>query len=144
MQTKSVKTYIYFNTLFPRKKIWLIRENKIIQRVYFCSKKNREEPILFCLDKILKKSNLKIENISAIIVNKGPGHFTSVRKILIVVNILSWYIDIPAFGIVLKEELDEEQEKKLVNKAINQVNKLKTKQMILPVYLKGADIKKSN
>lgn len=59
---------------------------------------NKTQIILPMIDKILKKHLVKLEEISAIEVNAGPGSFTGLRVGLAIANALSFALKIPVNG----------------------------------------------
>ena len=54
--------------------------------------------LLPLVDEVCSKNKIRLEEINAIDVNKGPGSFTGLRVGLAVVNTLSWLLDIPING----------------------------------------------
>lgn len=63
----------------------------------------QSENLLKFLDRFLKLKNLKLENLEKIIVNTGPGSFTSVRIGVVLANTLSYSLKIPVLGISQKD-----------------------------------------
>lgn len=61
-------------------------------------KSNKAQIILPMIDKILKKHLVKLEEISAIEVNAGPGSFTGLRVGLAITNALSFALKVPVNG----------------------------------------------
>lgn len=59
---------------------------------------NKMQIILPMINKILKKNSVKLEEISAIQVNAGPGSFTGLRVGLAIANSLSFVLKIPVNG----------------------------------------------
>lgn len=59
---------------------------------------NKTQIILPMIDKILKKYSIKLEEISAIQVNTGPGSLTGLRVGIAVANVLSFSLKIPING----------------------------------------------
>ena len=95
----------------------------------------QSENLLSFLDKILKKKRIKLSKISKIIVNRGPGSFTSVRIAIVLANTLSFSLKIPIIGI---DNLDLEKKE-------DYIGLLKLKQgdeFIKPFYYKDANITK--
>ncbi|HBL52299.1 MAG: tRNA (adenosine(37)-N6)-threonylcarbamoyltransferase complex dimerization subunit type 1 TsaB [Candidatus Blackburnbacteria bacterium RIFCSPHIGHO2_02_FULL_39_13] len=58
----------------------------------------RSEKLLAVIDQMLKKHNKKIEDISEIEINLGPGSFTGLRVGVAIANTLGWLLDIPING----------------------------------------------
>ena len=73
-----------------------INEKKFIQTRRIGS--NKTQIILPMIDEILKKHEVKLENISEIQVNVGPGSFTGLRVGLAIANALSFALKIPING----------------------------------------------
>ena len=59
---------------------------------------NKTQIILPMIDEILKKHKVKLEDISEIKVNTGPGSFTGLRVGLAIANALSFVLKIPVNG----------------------------------------------
>lgn len=55
----------------------------------------KAQALLALIDKILKVNNLKLEDISEIKVNTGPGSFTGLRVGISVANALGFFLKIP-------------------------------------------------
>lgn len=58
----------------------------------------KSQAVLPTIDVLLKKHNLKIENIDEIKVNTGPGSFTGIRVGLSIANALGFVLKIPVNG----------------------------------------------
>ncbi len=56
---------------------------------------NKTQIILPMIDKILEKHLIKLEDITAIRVNVGPGSFTGLRVGIAIANCLSFVLKIP-------------------------------------------------
>jgi L-threonylcarbamoyladenylate synthase len=59
---------------------------------------NRKQTILPMINEILRKHTVKINNVSAIEVNVGPGSYTGLRVGLAIANSLSFALNIPING----------------------------------------------
>lgn len=96
----------------------------------------QSEKSLSLLDSFLKKNKFKLQDIKKIVVNRGPGSFTSVRLGIVLANTLSFGLKIPLVGIYNLEIKKKEEYLKL--------NKLKfSKKFIKPYYDRDPDITKS-
>ena len=62
------------------------------------SKILKAQNVLPLIEKILKKQNLKPNDLTAIEVNTGPGSFTGLRVGVAVANTLAWSLKIPVNG----------------------------------------------
>lgn len=58
----------------------------------------KAQVVLPLIDKLLKKHQLKLSDLSAIEVNTGPGSFTGLRVGIAVANTLSFALKIPING----------------------------------------------
>ncbi|HNZ86442.1 MAG TPA: tRNA (adenosine(37)-N6)-threonylcarbamoyltransferase complex dimerization subunit type 1 TsaB [bacterium] len=83
-------------------KLALIKKQEV-----FLLEKNVEnkqsENLLKFLDKFLRSKKVKLQNLKRIIVNTGPGSFTSVRIGVVLANTLSFALKIPVVGTSQKE-----------------------------------------
>lgn len=96
----------------------------------------QSEKTLDLLNTFLKKNKLKLVDIKKIVVNRGPGSFTSVRLGIVFANTLSFALNIPVSGIYNLELKKKEDYLKL--------SKLKfAKNFIKPYYDREPDITKS-
>ena len=87
----------------------------------------QSEDLLVVIEGILKKEKLSLQDIDSILVNQGPGSFTSDRVEVTVANTLGWSLNIPVFGYK-----NDDLEKNLLK-----IAKLKIKnfsQIVLPFY----------
>jgi tRNA threonylcarbamoyladenosine biosynthesis protein TsaB len=57
------------------------------------------EWVLPWIQKLLKRSNESLKDLSAIVVLTGPGSFTGTRVGVTIANALSWALGVPVFGI---------------------------------------------
>ncbi|MDD3285012.1 MAG: hypothetical protein PHZ07_05450 [Patescibacteria group bacterium] len=97
----------------------------------------QSENALFLLDFILKKYKLNLKDIEKIIVNRGPGSFTSVRLGIVIANTLSYGLKTPIFGIENVE----------ITKKADYLDLQKNAQkydFVRPYYDREPDITKSN
>ena len=62
------------------------------------ARKEKSQRLLPFIDELLKKQGRKIEEISEIEVNTGPGSFTGLRVGLSVANTLGWALKVPVNG----------------------------------------------
>ena len=89
---------LIIDTADNRKNIIGLRINN---REYFQTKNvvlNKTQIILPMIDKILKKHDVKMKNLSAIEVNVGPGSYTGLRVGLTIANAMSFDLKIPING----------------------------------------------
>lgn len=62
------------------------------------ARKEKAQKLLPFIDELLKSKNLKVEDISEIKVNTGPGSFTGLRVGVSVANTLGWVLGILVNG----------------------------------------------
>lgn len=97
----------------------------------------QSENMIFLLNKFLKSKRIKLNNISKIVVNRGPGSFTSVRVGVVLANTLSYSLKIPVIGV--DSFIPEKKEDYL--ELLKQSSK---EEFIKPFYYKEANITKPN
>ena len=98
MKNEKLKITLFIDTS-DNKKITvglIINGQKDIQTKRITS--NKTQIILPMIDKVLKKHLLKLENLSGIQVNAGPGSFTGLRIGLAIANALSFALKVPVNG----------------------------------------------
>ena len=76
------------------------------------AREEKSQKLLKFIDQILKKQKMKINEITKIKVNTGPGSFTGLRVGLSVANAIGWALNIPVNGKEIKkgETVDIEYE----------------------------------
>ena len=62
------------------------------------SREEKSQKLLPFIDELLKKKDKKIEDITEIEVNTGPGSFTGLRVGVSVANTLGWVLGVPVNG----------------------------------------------
>ncbi len=62
------------------------------------AREEKSQKLLSFIDELLKKQGMKIEEISEIEVNRGPGSFTGLRVGVSVANTLGWVLKVPVNG----------------------------------------------
>lgn len=67
------------------------------------ARQEKSQKLLPFIDELLKKSGKKIEDITEIEVNTGPGSFTGLRVGVSVANALGWVLGVPVNGKNLKK-----------------------------------------
>src|SRR5438045_2950396 len=58
----------------------------------------KAQVVLPILEELLKKHKLRLENLTAVEVNSGPGSFTGIRVGLSIANTLGFLLQIPVNG----------------------------------------------
>lgn len=64
--------------------------------------------LVFVIDRLLEKQNLRLQDLAFIFVNQGPAPFTTLRTVLATVNALSFARNIPLVGIDSLQALAKE------------------------------------
>jgi tRNA threonylcarbamoyladenosine biosynthesis protein TsaB len=62
------------------------------------ARKDKSQKLLPFIDELLKKKKKKIEDITEIEVNTGPGSFTGLRVGVSVAQALGWVLQVPVNG----------------------------------------------
>jgi tRNA A37 threonylcarbamoyladenosine modification protein TsaB len=117
-----------------KKIFFMLMKGKNIYNISHENSKTNYEKIVSLINDFLSLSNLKIENISKVYVNQGPGSFAGIRNSLAVVKAinLARKIDYYCFSF---QDFDKEINKKYENIPYL-CDKLKIKKnLIKPIYL---------
>jgi len=75
--------------------ITLIENNEIIDAIDLESFKKQSELIMLKLDELFKKNNKKPQDISEVVVSKGPGSYTGIRIAMVVAKMIATQLNIP-------------------------------------------------
>lgn len=67
------------------------------------ARKDKSQKLLPFVDEILKKKGKKMEEITEIEINTGPGSYTGLRVGVSVANTIGWVLDIPVNGKNIKK-----------------------------------------
>ena len=114
-QSLKAKRTVLEENMRPMKKVLIINTSdsretivglKIDGQEYFLKGKSKilkAQNVLPLIEKILKKQNLQLNDLTAIKVNTGPGSFTGLRVGVAVANALAWVLKIPVNGKKLAE-----------------------------------------
>lgn len=76
----------------------LFNDDKIIDKI-FEDKKRASKYFVTCINSLLYRNNLSLDDLHFIAVNKGPGPFTTLRVVLASVNGLAFAIKKPIIGV---------------------------------------------
>ncbi|KKQ74416.1 MAG: glycoprotein endopeptidase [Berkelbacteria bacterium GW2011_GWB1_38_5] len=87
----------------------------------------QSEDLLIAINGTLKKQKISVKNLTAILVNQGPGSFTGTRVGVTTANTLGWSLNIPVYG--YHNENFEEVFKKIVENYQNKFSK-----SVIPFY----------
>ena len=113
---------------------FMIIDNDNIYNITHENSKNNYEKITLLIDDFLKSKNLKIDKISEIYVNRGPGSFAGIRNSLSVVKAIHLVnkIDYYCFSFKDFEKKDDIKYEDIPNLCAK--NNVK-KNLINPIYL---------
>tara|TARA_B100000401_G_scaffold435911_1_gene378435 strand:- start:1223 stop:1609 length:387 start_codon:yes stop_codon:yes gene_type:complete len=117
-----------------KKIFFMLIKNKNIYSVSHEDSKTNYEKIIILINDFLNLNNLKIENISRLYVNRGPGSFAGIRNSFAVVKAinLAKKIDYYCYSF---QDFDKENVEKYEN-IPNLCDKYKIKKnLINPIYL---------
>lgn len=90
--------YLGIQNTYNSVEIALFQDSNLLECV--CEDKTRASKNFFLmLQALLKKHHIKLQEISFIAVNQGPGPFTTLRVVIASVNGLSFATEIPLIGI---------------------------------------------
>tara|TARA_B100000579_G_scaffold263406_1_gene217041 strand:- start:139 stop:525 length:387 start_codon:yes stop_codon:yes gene_type:complete len=113
--------------------LMIIGENNIYNTTYENTKTNYEK-IMILINDFFTKKKYKLEDISQIYVNRGPGSFAGIRNSLSVVKALSLTKNIDYFGFSFNDFVDEKNIKyENIPKLCNKFNIKKN--LIKPIYM---------
>ncbi len=86
-------------TLFEEAAVGLkTATGEIVENKKFAAERKLSEKLLLEIDKLLKENKLKLQDLSAIEVNLGPGSFTGTRIGVAVANTFAFSLGIPVNG----------------------------------------------
>ncbi|WDI78730.1 tRNA (adenosine(37)-N6)-threonylcarbamoyltransferase complex dimerization subunit type 1 TsaB [Candidatus Purcelliella pentastirinorum] len=112
-----MNTILSIDTSFNICSISLLKNNNI-NTIYKKTKNNHAKFILFMINKILLKNNLKINKLNVIAINIGPGNFTSLRIGINVSQGLSLALGIPivvmSSMLIIAEKVYKKYQKKKI------------------------------
>src|SRR5690625_586657 len=79
--------------------IALSQEHEVIAEFVSVSKKKHSERLMPAIVQMMENADIKPEDLSKIIVAKGPGSYTGVRIGLSIAKTMAWSLKIPIVGI---------------------------------------------
>lgn len=77
----------------------VVEDGKVIGEVVTNLNKNHSVRAMPAVDQLLKDCEIKISDISRIVVGQGPGSFTGVRIGVTIAKTLAWSLKIPLVGV---------------------------------------------
>lgn len=110
-----------------RENIFLALMDKNQEKKFNFETQDQAKDLLLRINTILKKEKIALKNLTAILVNLGPGSFTGVRVGVTVANTLAWSLNLPVYGYKDKDR------KKILAKIKNQ-SKSRFLKIVLPYY----------
>jgi tRNA threonylcarbamoyladenosine biosynthesis protein TsaB len=131
---KIIKMNILIVDATKQKIFLMIIKGRNIYNISHDNSKTNYEKLIILIDEFLKSLNLKIEDISKLYVNRGPGSFAGIRNSFAVVKAiyLAKKIDYYSFSF---DDFDKSNINKYEN-IPNLCDKLKIKKnLINPIYL---------
>jgi tRNA threonylcarbamoyladenosine biosynthesis protein TsaB len=103
------------------------KNNSIIDQMVFSDRQNLSEKLLEAIDSLLKKNKINKTELNQILVNPGPGSYTSIRIGVVTAESLAFGLNIPIGEVSnLSAEAVKKSAKKTSNKQIGAT--------ILPIY----------
>ncbi len=120
---------LFLNTSSGIAYLSLTKDSKLVAEHSWESKFRHSEELLPTLEKFLKKSKVKLNNLRGIIVVSGPGSFTGLRVGITTANTLAFILGIPVMGI-------KSSEPKALSPELlkNKLKKAKVGEFIVPFY----------
>lgn len=83
--------YLFFDAVSTRGYIWLFNSDKILQAEYFFAASGNEgKELPGLIDMFLKQQSVSYTEIQNIVCVVGPGSFTGIRMVSLVVNTLAY------------------------------------------------------
>jgi len=134
--------YLFIHTLLDKQlMVGLFNKKRLIDRIIQNAPQGHSKTLLNLIDNLLKKNQLKLDNLRGILVVNGPGSFTSIRIGLAVANTLAYLLKIPAVGIKINEfNLTEKNINNLIKIGRQKLSKIKKWQLVSPFYGKKPNI----
>ena len=98
-QLKSNKLFLLIDTSTDSVSLKLIKDNDILSEKSFANDNNLSENLLNKIDQLIQDSGFQKKDISAIVVNSGPGSYTSIRIGVTTANIMALSLGIPIYDV---------------------------------------------
>lgn len=87
------------DTVFDKCSVAVMIDGDIVHLAEQTGKRLQTQQILPMIDEALTKTGLKLGDLSALVFNRGPGAFSSIRINTAVVQALSVAVDLPCVGV---------------------------------------------
>ncbi len=120
---------LFLDTSTNTIRLGLAKDSQLVAEHSWESKFRHSEELLPTLEKFLKKSKVKLNNLRGIIVVSGPGSFTGLRVGIATANTLAFILGIPVVGI-------KSSESKALSPELlkNKLKKAKVGEFVIPFY----------
>lgn len=128
MKKINKKTILVINTAVPGEIFVALFDGEKIKKL---KKKGHSDQVLAAVDRMFKKSKIKMEEIIGIAAVSGPGSFTAVRQGVVVANTLGYLFDASVVGVKLNEFKTEDE---LLKIGYKKIRAAKSASIILPFY----------
>jgi tRNA threonylcarbamoyl adenosine modification protein YeaZ len=97
------------NTASEQISIALYKKDQIeIERAWE-SYRTQSKELLPAIESMLKENNVKLTDLTTIVVFQGPGSYTGLRVGISVANALAWSLDIPIIGFTNRKSKPEKE-----------------------------------
>ena len=77
----------------------LVKDNKVLYESYVEGKNDHAKNIVFMVDEALNKSNIKVDDLSEVVVGIGPGSYTGVRMAVTVGKMIAAFKHISLYSV---------------------------------------------
>src|SRR5699024_7344353 len=77
----------------------IMKDSRVIGEIVTHLKKNHSVRLMPAIDQLMKEVKVIPEDLTKIVVAKGPGSYTGVRIGLTTAKTMAWALDIPIIGI---------------------------------------------
>lgn len=96
---------LYFDTSDNTKTIVkLLEGSKMIEEVIVKNGQRHSQILLPTIEKLLKKYKIKVNDLSKVDVNQGPGSYTGLRVGIAVANALAWTLGLKRIKDLIKPD----------------------------------------
>ena len=90
---------LFINTAAAEESIALFEGDKLVAQKKWIGHFDESEKVLRHVLALMKKRKVTWDDLKAVRVNKGPGHFSSVRIGVTIANTLGFALKIPVYGV---------------------------------------------
>lgn len=129
---------LFINIAGDQAVILILFKNKEIIKINKKKLRPQGFVVLKLIDRLLKKGNVKPQELSAVAVISGPGPFSALRTGIVIANTLAKSLNIPVIGLKTEEVSTGQQLLELLERKI----KNKRFEPVMPFYGKEPNITK--